>query len=677
MFRTLQKFILIFLLFPILLYGQNQEVEQEIDFSALKMHKARSFKQAMNYLKTLNEQNSPFRNYDVFYYRLKLKVYYEPDRIEGIVTIKGKPLYNDLSVIELDFHDNMKITAISSNIVSYEHREFSLKLTFDKPVSADSIFMFDIHYQGYPSSGGNAYFNFDTFPNGSRSVWTLSESYGARYWWPCKDSPQDKADSVDIIITVPSGQYAASNGTLIKTEVVDDSITYYWQERYPIATYLVSLAIGSYANYKEYYHYNDHDSMLLDYYVYPEYLTEAKSAFSEMQDFIDGLSHFLGPYPFLQEKYGHAQFGWIGGMEHQTLTSIGSVSSSVGWKYLYVHELGHQWFGDMVTCASWKDIWLNEGFTSYTEALYAEWAGFLGNPPGMESYHVYINTQRYMGDRTIIVSDTTDESNIFHIVVYDKGSWVLHMLRKMMGDDSFFKTLREYLNDKRWTYGSVTTENFKSVCETESGLSLTAFFDQWLNYPYYPKYEYFWDSEFSSSSGLNKTEVTIIQTQFAPLYVMPVDLTFHLNDGTDTTIVVQNNTFNQTYIFNFKKKLIEVEFDKDNWILKSAVQIPGSGYSDQIRILNLFPNPSFKNDITIEVLNWNLVKTELHIYNIQGQLIKSLRPLDKRLFSEYFLWDRKNLHGMPVASGTYFIRPVLNVSGRFKTGKAKKMFIIR
>ncbi|RQV96914.1 MAG: hypothetical protein EH224_02985, partial [Calditrichaeota bacterium] len=199
MFRTLQKFILIFLLFPILLYGQNQEVEQEIDFSALKMHKARSFKQAMNYLKTLNEQNSPFRNYDVFYYRLKLKVYYEPDRIEGIVTIKGKPLYNDLSVIELDFHDNMKITAISSNIVSYEHREFSLKLTFDKPVSADSIFMFDIHYQGYPSSGGNAYFNFDTFPNGSRSVWTLSESYGARYWWPCKDSPQDKADSVDII----------------------------------------------------------------------------------------------------------------------------------------------------------------------------------------------------------------------------------------------------------------------------------------------------------------------------------------------------------------------------------------------------------------------------------------------------------------------------------------------
>ena len=212
--------------------------------------------------------------------------------------------------------------------------------------------------------------------------------------------------------------------------------TFHWHEQYPIATYLVSIVAGEYAHFQDYYEYGGDEPMLLDYYVYPDELVRAKTIFDEMHDYLDALSFYFGPYPFLKEKYGQARYNWGGAMEHQTLTSIGQVKPE--WRYVYVHELGHQWFGDLVTCASWTDIWLNEGFASYSEALYAEWDGYYGHPPGIEAYHAYMATQDYRDGRTIHIADTTQISNIFNIIVYDKGSWVLHMLRGMIPSFSIF-----------------------------------------------------------------------------------------------------------------------------------------------------------------------------------------------------------------------------------------------
>jgi hypothetical protein len=284
--------------------------------------------------------------------------------------------------------------------------------------------------------------------------------------------------------------------------------------------------------------------------------------------------------------------------------------------------------------------------------------------------------QKYLDGGTIFVSDTTDESNIFGRIVYDKGSWVLHMLRKIMGDEAFFTSLRKYLNDDRWSYGSVTTDNFRSICEEESGLFLTTFFNQWLYYPYYPRYEYFWKLTTNKELIVNNVDLTILQKQLSPVYEMPVDLTFQFEDGSDTSITVQNTAAEQTYEFNFDKTPVHLYFDKNDWILKSAAEIPGTDYTSEINIQRIYPNPS-QNSVTIEVNNWDLNRTYLQIFDISGQHVQTIHPITKRLFTEYFQWDGLNQNGNQVSSGTYLVRPIMQNGNIKRMGNTKKIVLTR
>ncbi len=611
------------------------------------------------------------QHFDAQYYRLFFKIDLDHRYIQAHMHGRFQNLQDTLSLITLDFTSQLKIDSVSGAVASYVQDGSFLDLKLKHTYQKGDTFSVDVYYSGNPEVVGSPSFVFDYLPNEDLYVWTLSEPYGARDWWPCKDTPADKADSVDVVVTVPENCLVASNGILINTtEGPEPGLkTFYWHEGYPIATYLVSLVAGPLWHFQDYYHYSLSDSMLLDYYVFPEAYAAAQVVFKEVPDYLDALSYFYGPYPFLKEKYGMAQFGWGGGMEHQTITSVGGVYPT--WRFLYVHELGHQWFGDKVTCASWKDIWLNEGFATYSEALYAQWAGFFDLPPGMKAYHAYMDELVYTDDGTIIIPDTSDFSKIFSGIVYHKGAWVLHMLRHVIGDSAFFASLRAYLDDSRWTYGSVTTQDFIQTCERISGKNLQTFFDQWLNYPFYPKYEYKW-KVFESRKGNVQIGVTIRQTQKQTLYVMPLDIRFVFADSSDTTISVENNQFTQDYTFVLKEEPVQILLDPDHWVLSENREETPATYTQVPEIYRIYPNPSHEG-VWIELRHLLPVKVTLNIYSVLGQKVRTLNQQQNQFYLHTYYWDGKNDRGEPVASGVYFVR----TAAEMYPPQQKKIVILR
>lgn len=635
----------------IVFFFATVSVAQDSAEEVLWKHKQSLFGDAFQSPQSAEVQTSQSQM-DALHYKIQLNIDFPNQAIIGDVTATFRVLSDSLDQIILDLKQNMAVQGISFAGINFIHENDGIKIDLDRVYLKGEKFSVAISYSGTPFSQDFGYFVFDQMPDGSPLVWTLSEPYGAKHWWPCKDTPADKADSVDIIVTVPDEQVVGSNGNLISQQDNGNGTrTFHWQEKFPIATYLVSLVSGNYAQFQEYYHDSNQDSMLLDYYVYPEYLSNAKIIFSEMHNYLDALSYYFGPYPFITEKYGMAQFGWGGGMEHQTLTSIGQVTPS--WRYIYVHELGHQWFGDAVTCASWTDIWLNEGFASYSEALYAEWAGFSGFPPGFEAYQAYMLTQRWTADGTIYVADTSLVANIFNHIVYDKGSWVLHMLRHVLGDEIFFDVLKSYVTDMRWSYGSVRTEDFQTICEEKSGLNLTDFFNQWLYYPYFPIYIYSWDYSFSES-GFFELSVSIKQDQTGIIYNMPIDINIQFQDS-DTTIVVSNNTVQQKYTFQVERAPALVTVDPQHWILREVYLNNAQSYSPDLIIRKTFPNP-FKEHVNIQISNWAPKPPLVEVFDVRGRKVKILTLMDKALPVFFYEWDGKNSQGKRVSSGVYFIK---------------------
>lgn len=295
-------------------------------------------------------------DYDITFYDIDLKIDPGDSTITGKVGVQGISLISSLSMVELDLSSGLNIESVKNeqgNDLSYTHDSNLLSVTLNNSVSNGNSFNIIIDYNGKPQSSDFGSFGFDEYPlnSGVPMIWSLSEPYGARDWWPCKDTPNDKADSVNISLEVPSGLIAASNGTLVDTEVNGDWITYHWQERYPIATYLVSVAIHPYKFFLDWYKYSPTGSMRLEYYVFPDNYDKVQNNYALTKDMIGALASRFGEYPFIKEKYGHAEFTWGGGMEHQTLSSMGGYSEA-----LIAHELAHQWWGNMVTCANFHHM---------------------------------------------------------------------------------------------------------------------------------------------------------------------------------------------------------------------------------------------------------------------------------------------------------------------------------
>ncbi|MFQ5603083.1 MAG: M1 family aminopeptidase [bacterium] len=595
--------------------------------------------------------------FDVHYYKLDIDVDPTTEVVKGFVEIKARAKVDQFSTVALDFRTNLVVEGVSQEAASYHHQNDVLQIQLSQVKQSGEEFAIRVDYRGQPAENSFGSFGFD-YHRGAPIIWSLSEPYFARNWWPCKDVPNDKADSVDVILTVPEELIAVSNGSLISnTNNGDGTRTFHWHEGYPITTYLVSLAISNYATYSDWFHYGVNDSMEIQYYIYPEHFEGAKSQLNDMLEMMSLFHKIFGPYPFLREKYGIAQFPRGGGMEHQTITS-----QSGFWTELTVHELAHQWWGDKITNATWPDIWLNEGFASYSEALYFEHIN------GKPFYHKYMRSMDWDHPYAIFVDDTSSVWRIFDRTVYHKGAWLLHMLRHVVGDSTFFDILLAYSNDVRFAYGNATTRGFQDVCESVSGQNLDWFFQPWIYERGRPVYQAQWNKRVEGNSQVLNLQLKQIQYPNEALFPMPIDITVETARG-DTIVTVFNDAAEQNFKITLNAEPQNIIIDKDGWILKRVDSISANEESPVVItdfvLKQNYPNP-FNGETVIEFSLPRRETVELTLYNLSGQKIRTLISKQYEAGTYSIPWNGLNDEGQTVASGLYFYQIQ---AGNFKLQK--------
>lgn len=489
--------------------------------------------------------------YDVRGYALDLTFAPTTSTVSGTVRVQADVVAGPLGTLDLDLLANMTVDGVTAGgvPVGWTRTADVVSVLLDRSYATGETMDVRITYHGTPVAGS---FGFRT-ANGRPLVWSLSEPYGARSWWPCKDLPEDKADSVFIRFTLPTGMVTASNGR--RVSAVDDGVTSVavWRESYPITTYLVSIASYPYTTTLDWFRHSPTDSMRLEFYNFPESVPTVAAVQAKVRTMLGAFTERFGPYPFLTEKYGHAEFVFGGGMEHQTCSSMGSFS-----EFVVAHELAHQWWGDWVTCRDFHEIWLNEGFATYSEALWAESVG------GPTAYRADLAANKHYGPGSVWVPDDRNVSRIFDSnLSYDKGSWVLHMLRGVLGDSTFFRALRTYGNAH--AYGTAATADLRAVCEAESGLDLAAFFQQWVYGEYHPIYRASWSS--APAPGGHAVTLTLEQRQGWQLFRMPVRIRVHTEAG-PRDLVVQDSLASQVFTLLVDARPTDLEVDPDEWILR-------------------------------------------------------------------------------------------------------------
>jgi aminopeptidase N len=581
--------------------------------------------------------------FDVTYYRLVLTIFTQSNSLKGKITVTGI-CKESASILTLDLVNRMHVDSVLVNgqVTSFTHNSdwFDISLT---PFSTiGEVLTVEVFYEGSPYATGFGSFVFNSH-SGVPWVYSLSQPYGAKDWWPCKDDPSDKADSADIIITCDSTLKVGSQGKLVSVmNNGNGTSTHHWSERYPIASYLISIAITNYVQFSNWFRYSATDSMEVLNYVLPEHVDTALQSLPRVIDMLTIYSSLFGLYPFIKEKYGHAEFGSGGAMEHQTMTSTTKFNEDV-----LSHELAHQWFGDMITCRTWSDLWLNEGFAQYCSALYRE------RQYGVQSYWLYINSQfdqAKLSHGAIGVPDTSSVRNLFNSQrMYSKGAIVLHMLRHVLGDSIFFHSLYTYATDPTLKYSTATIKDFQFVCETVAGKSLGFFFQEWLYGDRFPDYSYSWRWNSLGDSSFITLDIKQTTNGTTPLfYIMPIDIQVTAA-GIDKTFTVLNDAQQQSYTIKCPIKPSVVLLDPEGWILKFSFnendQLPSS-----YRLEQNYPNP-FNSTTTISYQIPRREQVVLKVYDILGREVATL--VDTKQYSGVYecQWNPKNM-----ASGIYFYR---------------------
>lgn len=506
--------------------------------------------------------------------------------IKGIVKITFLSNQDGLTNIRLSLSKNHTIDYIKQGdvVLTFEREgDYDFIINLNGSLSKGAKSSIEIKYEGAPPSGGFGSFETNKHGNNVPVLWTLSEPYGSQDWWPCKNGLTDKLDSIDVHITTQKVNRAASNGKLVSVlDVSEDMHQYNWKHRYPIVPYLVCIGVTNYVEYTDTLTLHDGQPLEMLNYVYPESLTNAKLGTKSLIKVLQWYDSLFYQYPFRKEKYGHAEFGWGGGEEHQTMTFV--TNFDIG---LLSHELAHQWFGDMVTCGSWEDIWLNEGFATYLEGIMRE--KFI--PSTWNSWKEgKLNNITSQPGGSVFVTDTTNVNRIFSgRLTYNKGGYVLHMLRWVLGDDNFFKGIRSYIEDRKYNYAK--TAQLQEHLEKVSGMDLDEFFKDWFTGQGYPSYTIDW----MPSDVFNYIELKISQKTSSPavdFFKLPLPILFK-GDGIDS-LVRLNHTFNgETYLINIPFEVKSVEFDPALWLISKdnkVNRLPTGTHIVENSSLSIFPS---------------------------------------------------------------------------------------
>ncbi len=434
-------------------------------------------------------------------------------------------------------------------------------------------------------------------------------------WWPCKQVLSDKIDSTYMFLTCDNDCLVGSNGILKNIiDLPDNKRRFEWKTRYPMNYYLLSFAVAEYQDYSIYAKPEGADSVLIQNFVYnnSSYLSDNKTDLDETIDLVELFSEKFGLYPFANEKYGHCLTTLGGGMEHQTMSTMGNFSFG-----LVAHELGHMWFGDYVTCATWQDIWINEGFASYTEYV------------ALENLKSYYEAQNWMlvahdyalnqtnGSVYIPFEEAFNENRIFNYdLSYKKGAALLHMIRsEINNDDLFFASIRNYLSE--YADSVATGEDFKNSLEKYTSIEFDPFFDQWYYGKGYPRFDINY-TQYNDTLRMTVTETG--SSSETPLFQIHVEYKL-IYDGGDTTVRLYQSNNIEVFKIPVNQEITNIIVDPNNWILDDQGSIQSFGNDESL--FGFKPNPAVENiDLNFNLNLFNKQK-QVRIFDLSGRLIKT------------------------------------------------------
>lgn len=570
------------------------------------------------------DQIAETEKYDVLFYRLDLSMTNTSTYLSGTGRIDARAKTTlDTALFEL--FSTLTISEIRLNGLSVPFTRAGSAVKVPVNATANQVFSLAIDYFGTPPTaqtnplGGSGMTADDSPSWGNRVVWSLSEPFSAFEWFPCKQSLTDKADSSFVSITVPDTCKAGSNGILTHVDTLGNGmLTFHWEHRYPIDYYLISVAVARYVDYSIYANpVGAPNPILIQNYIYdnPQTLPNFIDEINETADFIELYYDLYGPYPFENEKYGHCMAPISGGMEHQTMTTQGFFE-----KTLTSHELAHQWWGDNVTCASWCDIWINEGFASYSEYLMLE-----NLYPAEKNQHmsdVHTNVMSQSGG-SVWVLDSLNEARIFSgRLTYDKGAGIIHTIRYIINNDSiFFNALRSF--QTTFKDSTATGLDFKNFVANYSGVNLDAFFEQWYFGEGYPTYSVRWEQV--GPDALVEIAHTSSKPTITPTFTNPIDLRFNRVGVPDTTIrfdITANTQLFSIANLGTLSTTSTLTIDPLNWVINQTgtiVQDNSLAVSENIlpMEISIVPNPSHG---IFELTN-TPDQTPLIVYDMFGKIV--------------------------------------------------------
>ena len=605
-------------------------------------------------------------SFDVLSYRIFLNFPMTSDFYLGNVAVRFQVVDDTISHIMLHMAGLSADSVFAGTLrVNYSLDDTSIAINLGAVHHYPETLLVRIFY--HDTSDGRGYYHY------ARNSYTMAEPQDARWWFPCYDEPWDKA-TAEIFATVPESYEVGSNGYL--ADVIHDQIshvkTYHWVTNLPIATYLINLIMGDYATWTDYYVEDDGDSIPIFYMVWPEDSSAAAYDFATVPSMMQLFSDLFYPYPF--EKYGQGSVApfFAGAMEHQTMTTINRnwITGDRGAELGYAHELAHMWWGDMVTMADWRHIWLNEGFATYSSALYNEAAygeeAFAQTM--LDCQNTYYAYEQSAGRHPIF-----DPPDLFGVNVYVKGAWVLHMLRGIMGDENFYAGLHTYA--QTYAYGNASTNEFRDVMEGACGCDLNPFFDQWIYGQGFPVYNYSWNWWPEGDSFRVLMDIAQVQVE-SPLFTMPIPIKIVAGDTLEFRL--DNYLPVQRYEITLQSPPTALLFDPDNWILDSSRVVTsiddsrGSPLPRELSIKNIYPNP-FNGSAVIEfMVEGSSQSIRLSIFDMNGRLVKNLLQGQHGPGYYSIKWDGHGSGGEKVASGLYFAA----LSGERKTA-FRKIILLR
>jgi len=582
-----------------------------------------------NPARAIRSENSPRHSFDVLNYTLDFDLwnnfqspYPQSFTAQEIISFR---VDTALNMIKLDaVNTSIEIHEIGISGSSFTHLDDTLSITLDRVYNPDEIVEVSISYSHKNVEDGAFYVN-------GGFIFTDNEPEGARKWFPCYDRPADKA-TVDITAKVPDNVLLGSNGRLADSVTVADTTWYHWISRDPVTTYLTVLSAK--VNWNLDIVYWDRPSTPDEPMPIRFYYNNGENPYTIQQIIPEMASYFsehYGEHPF--EKDGFAtlnnEFSW-GGMENQTLTSL---CPGCWGESLICHEFAHQWFGDMISPGTWADLWLNEGFATWSESLWWESYGGYAAYKNDVDYNatVYLSGNPgwavYMPEWAI----NTPPNNILfnYAITYCKSSCILHLLRYSLGDELFFPAILDYATDTTdFKYKNSITDDFQAKLEESTGEDLEWFFESWVKQANHPVYQ----NEYIIKDNGNETWdinflVNQVQTD-ADFFPIPIEIYIYFVGGTDSTIRVMNDVNQQIFTFTFDKQPTNVFFDLHNEIvLKQASLVVG--IEDQnigkqsFSLKQNFPNPV----VDQTTFTYSLPKdsqVSLTLYDMTGKQVLSL-----------------------------------------------------